>query len=69
MNEYTAATAKRRLPVALHRIASVSYSEDRLECACGAVMRAEGAKEYPAHRAAVGDRSLTLSTAYGKPRR
>ena len=69
MNQYAAATAKRKLNAPGHRIASVDYSEDRLVCACGAVMRAAGAKEYPAHRIAVGERPLTLSTAYGTGRR
>lgn len=69
MKQYAAATAKRTLPIRDHRIASVDYSEDRLECACGAVMRAAGATEYPAHRGAVGERPLSLSTAYGSGKR
>lgn len=69
MNEYAVATAKRGLPTPAHRIAAIDYSEDRLECSCGAVMRAAGAVEYRAHRVAVGAPSLTLSTAYGKGRR
>ena len=67
MNSYAAVAAKR--PIREHRIASVDYSEDRLECSCGAVMRASGAVEYPAHRKEVGERPLTLSTAYGAGRK
>lgn len=66
--DYAAVNAQRRAP-SQHRIAEVDYSEDRLVCGCGAVMRAQGAKEYPAHRVAVGERPLSLSTAYGSGRR
>jgi hypothetical protein len=53
MNEYAAATAKRRLPRKLHVIDAISYSQDRLVCACGEAMSTLGGA-FALHRAAVG---------------
>ena len=64
LDQYAAVNATRQQ--AAHRIAEISYSQDRLVCTCGASMRAEGAKDYPEHRQTVGVRPLSLSTAQGR---
>ncbi len=38
----------------LHKIALISYSEDRLECSCGATMTANLGVAWSAHRRASG---------------
>ena len=64
MDQYATVNAKRRA-IPQHRIADISYADDRLVCACGAVMRAAGATDYPAHRQAVGEPSKSLTGTIG----
>lgn len=46
--------------ISLHRILEVSYSQDRLVCTCGVVMRAQHGMDWRAHRLAVGETVKTL---------
>ena len=50
---YGRATATRALPRG-HRIADISYQEDRLECTCTAVMHAADGADWLIHRSETG---------------
>lgn len=64
MRDTYAAVNDRKQRPSQHVIGDISYSQDRLDCTCGAVMRAAGSVDWMAHRRDVGQ-PVSLSVILG----